>query len=139
MKYFKTTFTGQPGGAVSVTCDGANYSVLLGGTKQIDVPVGESRKGTVLRVRSEGVILAKVREGDACSGRGGNSGNGSTSGTSDSGNCTPGYSPCLPPASDYDCSGGEGNGPEFTGPVRVTGSDPYGLDADHNGFGCESS
>lgn len=27
------------------------------------------------------------------------------------GNCTPGYSPCLPPAPDYDCSGGSGNGP----------------------------
>jgi hypothetical protein len=31
-------------------------------------------------------------------------------------NCTPGYSPCLPPASDYDCAGGSGNGPEYTGP-----------------------
>jgi len=52
-------------------------------------------------------------------------------------NCTPGYSPCLPPASDYDCSGGTGDGPEYTGPVRVTGSDPYGLDADNDGYGCE--
>jgi hypothetical protein len=52
-------------------------------------------------------------------------------------NCTPGYSPCLPPASDYDCLGGTGDGPEYTGPVRVTGSDPYGLDSDGNGFGCE--
>lgn len=53
-------------------------------------------------------------------------------------NCTPGYSPCLPPASDYDCAGGSGNGPEYVaGPVKVTGSDPYGLDADHDGVGCE--
>jgi resuscitation-promoting factor RpfB len=52
-------------------------------------------------------------------------------------NCTPGYSPCLPPASDYDCAGGTGDGPEFTGPVRVTGSDPYGLDSDNDGFGCQ--
>jgi hypothetical protein len=38
--------------------------------------------------------------------------------------CTGGYSPCLPPASDYDCSGRKGNGPEYVdGPVRVTGSD----------------
>jgi len=51
--------------------------------------------------------------------------------------CTPGYSPCLPPASDYDCSGGSGNGPEYTGYVTVTGSDPYGLDADGDGAGCE--
>jgi hypothetical protein len=36
-------------------------------------------------------------------------------------NCTPGYSPCLPPASDYDCRGGSGNGPKYSGPVRVTG------------------
>jgi resuscitation-promoting factor RpfB len=35
-------------------------------------------------------------------------------------NCTPGYSPCLPPASDYDCAGNDGNGPEWVdGPVRV--------------------
>jgi hypothetical protein len=52
-------------------------------------------------------------------------------------NCTPGYSPCLPPASDYDCSGGDGDGPEYTGQVRVTGSDPYGLDDNGNGVGCE--
>ena len=52
-------------------------------------------------------------------------------------NCTPGYSPCLPPASDYDCSGGSGDGPAYTGFVRVTGSDPYGLDADNDGYGCE--
>jgi hypothetical protein len=52
--------------------------------------------------------------------------------------CTPGYSPCLPPASDYDCAGGSGDGPEYVqGPVQVTGSDPYGLDADGNGIGCQ--
>jgi Ca2+-binding RTX toxin-like protein len=57
------------------------------------------------------------------------------------GGCTPGYSPCLPLGpSDYDCSGGDGNGPAYTQPgvvYRVTGSDPYGLDADNDGFGCE--
>jgi beta-lactam-binding protein with PASTA domain len=51
--------------------------------------------------------------------------------------CTPGYSPCLPPALDYDCSGGTGDGPEYSGPVKVFGSDPYGLDADGDGYGCE--
>ena len=51
-------------------------------------------------------------------------------------NCTPGYSPCLPPASDYDCAGGSGDGPKYAGPVRVTGSDPYDLDADGDGFAC---
>jgi hypothetical protein len=54
------------------------------------------------------------------------------------GGCTPGYSPCLTPASDYDCAGGSGDGPRYvTGPVRVTGSDPYRLDADRDGIGCE--
>jgi resuscitation-promoting factor RpfB len=57
--------------------------------------------------------------------------------TGGSRNCTPGYSPCLPPASDYDCLGGSGNGPERTGPVRVSGSDPYDLDRDGDGVGCE--
>lgn len=53
-------------------------------------------------------------------------------------NCTPGYSPCLPPAYDYDCAGGSGDGPKYAvGPIRVTGSDPYGLDSDGDGFGCE--
>lgn len=51
--------------------------------------------------------------------------------------CTPGYDPCLAPASDYDydCAGGSGDGPGYTGPVRVTGSDPYQLDADADGDG----
>jgi hypothetical protein len=52
--------------------------------------------------------------------------------------CTSGYSPCLPPASDYDCAGGSGDGPKYTGRVRVTGSDPYDLDSDGDGWGCES-
>jgi hypothetical protein len=57
-------------------------------------------------------------------------------------NCTPGYSPCLiwHGGADYDCYGGSGNGPYYTAPGQVytvTGSDPYGLDADHDGLGCE--
>jgi resuscitation-promoting factor RpfB len=49
-----------------------------------------------------------------------------------------GYSPCIPPGPDVDCLGGTGDGPRFvSGPVRVTGSDPYGLDSDGNGVGCE--
>lgn len=62
-------------------------------------------------------------------------GDGSSNGSG--GACTPGYSPCLPPASDYDCEGGSGDGPKFTGQVQVTGSDPYGLDTDGDGVGCE--
>ncbi|HEX4726542.1 MAG TPA: hypothetical protein VH298_02015 [Jatrophihabitans sp.] len=52
--------------------------------------------------------------------------------------CTPGYSPCIPPGPDVDCAGGSGNGPRYVqGPVYVTGNDPYGLDSDHDGVGCE--
>jgi len=51
--------------------------------------------------------------------------------------CTPGYSPCIPPGSDVDCAGGSGNGPRYTGRVTVTGSDPYDLDRDGNGVGCQ--
>jgi hypothetical protein len=53
--------------------------------------------------------------------------------------CDPSYEgECLDPdASDYDCTGGTGNGPEYVGFVEVVGSDPYGLDADGDGFGCE--
>jgi endonuclease YncB( thermonuclease family) len=52
--------------------------------------------------------------------------------------CTAGYSPCIPPGPDVDCRGGSGNGPRYVdGPVRVTGSDPYDLDSDGDGVGCE--
>lgn len=63
-----------------------------------------------------------------------------SSGSSSGGaGCTPGYSPCIPPGPDVDCAGGSGNGPRYVqGPVRVTGSDPYGLDANGDGVGCES-
>jgi hypothetical protein len=36
-----------------------------------------------------------------------------------------------------DCAGGSGNGPRYVGFVSVSGSDPYGLDADGDGYGCE--
>jgi hypothetical protein len=53
--------------------------------------------------------------------------------------CHPSYDPCLDPnASDYDCEGGSGDGPEYTGFVTVTGPDDYGLDSDGDGTGCES-
>lgn len=50
--------------------------------------------------------------------------------------CTPGYKPCLPEMSDYDCKGGQGDGPGYTGRVEVTGTDTYDLDRDGDGFGC---
>jgi hypothetical protein len=56
------------------------------------------------------------------------------------GGCTPGYSPCIPPGGDVDCAGGRGNGPRYVeGPVTVdpAGGDPYGLDGEGDGIGCE--
>jgi hypothetical protein len=53
-------------------------------------------------------------------------------------NCDPNYSGCVPIASDVDCAGGSGNGPAYVaGPIRVIGSDIYGLDRDGDGIGCE--
>lgn len=51
--------------------------------------------------------------------------------------CTPGYSPCIPLGPDVDCIGGSGDGPRYTGYHTVSGYDPYGLDSDNDGAGCE--
>lgn len=48
---------------------------------------------------------------------------------------------CIPPdVSDADCAGGSGNGPYYVREknIRVVGPDVFGLDADHDGYGCES-
>lgn len=55
--------------------------------------------------------------------------------------CDPNYKgACLDPnASDYDCAGGEGDGPEYVeGPITVVGEDHFGLDSNGNGIACES-
>jgi hypothetical protein len=55
-------------------------------------------------------------------------------------NCDPSYpSMCLETGiGDYDCAGGSGDGPNYVqGPIEVRAPDPFGLDADHNGIGCE--
>jgi hypothetical protein len=57
----------------------------------------------------------------------------SDSSSSTSAACAPGYRPCLPVRADLDCK----DIPDAKTPVRVTGSDPYGLDADRDGLGCE--
>lgn len=52
-------------------------------------------------------------------------------------NCQ-GYDPCIAPGPDVDCAGGSGDGPRYAdGPVYVSGYDPYGLDSNHDGVGCE--
>ena len=45
--------------------------------------------------------------------------------------CTPGYIPCVPVATDLNC-------PDIGFRVQVTGEDVYELDRDGNGVGCES-
>lgn len=54
--------------------------------------------------------------------------------------CDPNYSgACLKPDSpDYDCEGGSGDGPDYTGQVSVVGSDPYDLDRDGDGIACDT-
>lgn len=47
--------------------------------------------------------------------------------------CQPGYSPCLPRVADLNCS----DITESKKPIRVSGSDPYRLDGDGDGYGCE--
>jgi hypothetical protein len=55
--------------------------------------------------------------------------------------CDPNYAgACLDPnAYDYDCAGGEGDGPEYTGTVTVVGEDHYELNADpeSDNTGCD--
>ncbi len=58
----------------------------------------------------------------------------------DPNSCHPSYDKCLDPdAADYDCKGGGvDDGPRFIeGPVIVDGPDPFELDGDGNGIGCE--
>lgn len=45
--------------------------------------------------------------------------------------CRSGYSPCLPIVTDLDC-------PDVVGPVEVSGDDPYRLDRDGDGIGCDT-
>jgi hypothetical protein len=55
------------------------------------------------------------------------------------GSCHPSYvGACLRiGAGDYDCAGGSGNGPNYTGTVVVVGPDVFDLDRDNDGIGCE--
>jgi hypothetical protein len=61
------------------------------------------------------------------------------SGGSPGRSCDPNYAgACLrADAYDYDCAGGSGNGPKYTGRVRVVGPDVFDLDRDSDGIGCE--
>jgi type IV secretory pathway VirB10-like protein len=53
--------------------------------------------------------------------------------------CDENYSGCLDPnSSDYDCEGGSGDGPDYTGLVNVRGSDTHDLDRDGDGIACDT-
>jgi hypothetical protein len=55
--------------------------------------------------------------------------------------CDPSYPDvCLHDGiGDYDCAGGRGNGPNYVrGPLRVLPPDPFDLDRDGNGTGCQT-
>lgn len=87
--------------------------------------------GCALKVVTIAIILATT------SGCGGSvESNVSIAPTDTSQDCTPGYNPCLPPMSDYDCKGGQGDGPGYTGRVEVYGDDIYKLDRDDDGIAC---
>jgi hypothetical protein len=54
--------------------------------------------------------------------------------------CDPNYvGECLHEGiGDYDCAEGDGDGPNYVySPVEVVGSDPFGLDEDGDGIGCQ--
>jgi hypothetical protein len=54
--------------------------------------------------------------------------------------CDPNYvGECLKDGiGDYDCAEGDGNGPNYVySPVEVVGADPFGLDEDGDGVGCQ--
>jgi hypothetical protein len=47
---------------------------------------------------------------------------------------------CTNGIGDYDCQGGGGNGPNYAPPgiqLRQPGTDPFGLDRDNDGEGCQ--
>jgi hypothetical protein len=53
--------------------------------------------------------------------------------------CDPNYAGgCLDPNSpDYDCEGGSGDGPDYTGTISVVGDDIHELDRDGDGTACD--
>jgi hypothetical protein len=120
------------------------------------VAVGDARTATAAPVKtcSAGYVHARLSWGEKCLKAGqfckingdreyhryrfhchtGRLSRSSAGGNSTGGGCQAGYSPCLPRVADLNCS----DISDSKKPVRVTGSDPYRLDADHDGVACES-
>jgi hypothetical protein len=94
---------------------------------------------------SEALAGCRTGSGKKCTGYGGTSsdsgdGHGGSGGGGGGDKCTPGYSICLRPLSDYDCANGGGDGPGYVRrEIRVTGSDPYSLDTDGDRRACETT
>jgi hypothetical protein len=104
------------------------------GTRIYRVVDPSTRRGPATSTSAR--VVLHVHPKPASTGSGGSSGRDPVT---SNGNCTPGYSPCIPVGSDVDCAGGSGDGPRYvSGPVHVTGSDPYDLDRDSDGIACEA-
>ncbi len=80
---------------------------------------------TAILVNPNRDVVSRRRCNDALPPPGGGGGGGG------GGQCHPSYSPCLPIVGDLDCG-------QIGHQVTVRGSDPYGLDADGDGVGCDS-
>jgi hypothetical protein len=96
---------------VSATCGGKEKATTDGGQPALVTPTAQRASPTSAPLRTPGP-----------------------------GDCSPCYPDvCLKVGvGDYDCAGGSGNGPNYVnGPVRVVGCDPFGLDRDGDGWGCE--
>jgi hypothetical protein len=118
----------------------SNWAKLAGLVKVTGVGFWDAKHGQT-GVAPNGIELHPALNftGDCHKRSGGGGGGGGGGGDK---KCTAGYSPCLVyhGGADYDCYGGSGDGPYYTKPgvtYHVTGSDPYGLDADNDGLGCE--
>jgi len=108
------------------------YKLILAGRTYTSGPrFGGSPAGVGSSTAAE---TCRTNTGKRCPGYGhvSNGGNTLTGGGGGSG-CEPGYSPCLPIVSDLNCS----DIPDSKKPIHVTGSDPYNLDSDGDGLGCE--
>jgi hypothetical protein len=101
------------------TCTSAEKATVRGGA---GTPAGCATYAANLMARRAAREAAKAEEAPA-----------------PGGDCDPNYEgACLKPDSpDYDCAGGSGDGPDYTGAVQSVGSDPYDLDRDGDGSACE--
>jgi hypothetical protein len=108
------------------------FKLVMGGRAYVSGPRFGGSPASV--GSSTAAESCRTNTGKRCPGYGQVSNGGSTS-TGDGGGsgCEPGYSPCLPIVSDLNCS----DIPDSKKPIHVTGSDPYNLDSDGDGLGCE--